>query len=165
MKKESFRNVSSVVSSVNQPTQLITGELLTARAKVILGQGTFDNTSKSRNFGRKFRASRGVCQGDISSPVIFNIMVDAVLRYHSQQLRRIGLQQVDPIFYADDGLLAGTDSNLLQKSLNVITDGFASIGLKMNAIKTEYMVATGSEGRVLRSSNASMRRNTGMGLT
>ena len=100
---------------------------------------------QSGYFGRKFRASRGVRQGDISSPVIFNIMVDAVLRYHSQKLCRIGEQQVEPIFYADDGLLAGTDSNLLQKSLNIITDGFASIGLKMNAIKTEYMVATGSE--------------------
>jgi hypothetical protein len=34
-------------------------------------------------------------------------MVDAVLRYHRQKLHRLGERKVDPIFYADDGLLAG----------------------------------------------------------
>ena len=119
---------------------------------------------QSGYFGRQFRASRGVRQGDISSPVIFNIMVDAVLRYHKQKLHRTG-EKVDPIFYADDGLLAGTDEILLQRSLDIITEGFASIGLKMNAVKTEFMVATGSEGRTMVSSNADMRRNTGIGLS
>ena len=32
-------------------------------------------------FGRSFRARRGVRQGDIISPMIFNIMVDVVVRH------------------------------------------------------------------------------------
>ena len=35
----------------------------------------------------------------------------------------------------------------------------------MNTVKTEFMVATGREGQKMRSSNADMRRNTGMGLS
>jgi len=41
---------------------------------------------QSGYFGKVFKASRGVRQGDIMSPVIFNIMVDAVLRSYKQQL-------------------------------------------------------------------------------
>jgi predicted RNA-binding Zn-ribbon protein involved in translation (DUF1610 family) len=35
----------------------------------------------------------------------------------------------------------------------------------MNAVKTEFMVATGAEGRTMVSSNADMQRNTEMGLS
>jgi hypothetical protein len=93
-------------------------------------------------YGRAFRASRGVRQGDIMSPVIFNIMVDAVIR-HWRFVHRNEMGET-PIFYADDGLIAGTDPALIQKYLDTMILGFDSLGLKMNAIKTEYMVATGT---------------------
>jgi hypothetical protein len=84
-------------------------------------------------------------------------MVDVVLWYHKQKLHRLGEKKVDPFFYADDGLLAVTDEKLLQRSLDIITEGCLSIGfLKMNAVKMEFMVATGMEGRTMRSLNADM---------
>ena len=87
-------------------------------------------------FGKKFQANRGVRQGDIISPLIFNVMVDAVVRYWRNCM---GDTLVKALFYADDGLLSGTDPIALQESINIITKGFSSIGLKMNAAKTEYM--------------------------
>ena len=47
------------------------------------------------------------------------------------------------LFYADDGTLAGTDSTHVQSNFDVITAGFASLGLKMNAKKTEFMSTRG----------------------
>ena len=78
-------------------------------------------------YGRAFRASRGVRQGDIMSPVIFNIMVDAVVK-HWRFVHRNEMGET-PIFYADDGLIAGTDPVLIQKYLDTIILGFDSLGL------------------------------------
>ena len=117
-------------------------------------------------FGRSFRAWRGVRQGDIMSPVIFNIMVDAVLRYTKQRLEgnRLGKKEYT-IFYADDGCIAGTDSQHIQKVLNFLVEGFDLVGLKTNTVKTEFMIGTGPYGSVQLSSTAYNRKVTGIGLT
>ena len=64
-------------------------------------------------FGEPFHARRGVRQGDIISPVIFNIVVDAIVRewYAYMNIGTViedtfGLETT---FYADDGRLSGTD--------------------------------------------------------
>ena len=43
-------------------------------------------TKQAGFFGKPFRASRGVCQGDISLPFIFNIVCDAVIREWESQM-------------------------------------------------------------------------------
>jgi hypothetical protein len=65
------------------------------------------------------------------SPVIFNVMVDAVVR-HWRAKDSTGIDLETLLFYADDGLLvAGTDAQQVQdESLDVITKGFLSVGLK-----------------------------------
>jgi hypothetical protein len=120
---------------------------------------------QSGYFGRAFRrAHRGVRQGDIMSPVIFNVMVDAVVR-HWRATDSTGFDLETLLFYADDGLLAGTDAQQVQESLDVITKGFLSVGLKMNATKTEYMSMEGGK-RVVRLSNEAYERQcTGRGKT
>jgi hypothetical protein len=116
--------------------------------------------------GRAFRAHRGVRQGDIISPVIFNVMVDAVVR-HWRATDNTGINLETHLFYADDGfLLAGTDAQQVQEqSLDVITKGFLSVGLKMNATKTEYMTMEGGKRFVRLSKEAYERQCTGRGKT
>ena len=115
-------------------------------------------------FGKPFRAMGGVRQGDIISPIIFNIMVDAVVWNwrHLSHLR--GVEDL-ALFYADDGLLMGTDAETIQRLVDIMTRDFKSLGLKMNAKKTEYMTMPCGWKFVPVSQMASNRRYTGEGLT
>ena len=89
-------------------------------------------------YGESFSAGRGVRQGDILSPMIFNIVVDAVIRESEVQISESRGQQrrtVDALFYADDGALMGEDAMEVQSSLDIYTKTFSRVGLKMNAEK------------------------------
>ena len=66
-------------------------------------------------------------------------------------------------FYADDGLLCGPEGPELQRALDFFATSFESLGLKMNAKKTEYMVMTGNISNVYNSNKARDRKNTGEG--
>jgi hypothetical protein len=78
-------------------------------------------------------------------PVIFNVIVDAVIR-HWRNTDSTGFDLETLLFYADDGLLVGTDAQQVQESLDVITKGFLLVGLRMNATKTEYDHGRGKMG-------------------
>jgi retron-type reverse transcriptase len=67
------------------------------------------------HFGMAFPATRGVMQGDIVSPTIFNIVVDAIVRHwlnlvldDGSEVNGFGrtVREQLVLFYADDGLLA-----------------------------------------------------------
>ena len=115
-------------------------------------------------FGKPFGAKRGVRQGDIVSPFIFNIMVDAVVRHWRHVFQPHEIEEL-ALFYADDGVLTGTDEIRVQASMDHITKSFASLGLKMNAAKTESMVMTGGRNKVNFCSEAYDRKISGHGST
>ena len=117
---------------------------------------------QSGYYGRPLRARRGVRQGDIISPLIFNIMVDAVVR-HWRSLQSCDTPEETSVFYADDGMQAGTDADAIEHSVGVLTKAFASIGLKMNALKTKFMVMEGGGGVGQISREAFERKHTGVG--
>jgi len=112
-------------------------------------------------FGRPFRAKRGVRQGDIVSPFIFNIMVDAVVRHWRHEIQPSAEELA--LFYADDGVISGTEEARVQGSLDHMTRSFRSLGLKMNAVKTESMVMCGGKNKNRLSSAAYDRLQTGTG--
>ena len=68
-------------------------------------------------------------QGDIVSPTLFNIIVDAVVRYWfhglemdetaSEGLRHL-VRDRNVLFYAEDGLLASRDAEWLQQAFDVL---------------------------------------------
>jgi hypothetical protein len=68
-------------------------------------------------------------------------------------------------FYADDGLLSGEDPKEVQRGLDIFTDGFARVGLKMNAAKTEAMTLQGGRAVHRISDKAYIRRLTGIGTS
>jgi hypothetical protein len=88
-------------------------------------------------FGIPFPAWRGVRQGDIISPIIFNIIVDAVVR---EWYFRMGDDNTQTFFYADDGRLAGTDPATIQKGLNLLVELFNCMNLHLNTDKTKAMI-------------------------
>ncbi len=115
-------------------------------------------------YGKPFKATRGVRQGDIMSPTIFNIIVDAVIREWENN-SAANQNFVENLFYADDGLIMSEYPEEAQTTLNFFTDGFARIGLKMNEVKTEAMVIQGGKICGSMSQEAYDRRTTGVGTT
>lgn len=117
-------------------------------------------------YGKPFSASRGVRQGDIMSPIIFNIIADAVIRESEAQFcngNSQRLESIDEIFYADDGALSGEDPAAVQHLLDLYTETFARVGLRMNAEKTEAMIMAGGTSRAAMSATAYQHFCSGVG--
>jgi hypothetical protein len=102
-------------------------------------------------YSRPIASERGTnTQGDIVSPTIFNIVVDAVVRawYHSTTPTKNNLRGEqtlwsipEAIFYADDGNLYSTCAATLQIATEQIVDMFMRMGLMTNATnKTKAIV-------------------------
>ena len=92
---------------------------------------------KGGRYGNHIHTSRGVRQGDIISPTLFNIIIDAILRYERSMINRdqqgSGQHQfTDVRFYANDRAIAGTDAAAVQHSLDSVIEGFARMGIKVN---------------------------------
>jgi hypothetical protein len=77
--------------------------------------------------------------------------------------RLYGRSVIDILFYADDGMIAGEDPIELQKLLDLLTDKFAAVGLKMNADKTESKIMDGGEVSQPMSKESYYHQITGQG--
>ena len=77
---------------------------------------------------------RGVTQGDVDSPTIFNLIIDAVLR---KIKRDINFGKSTMSFYADDGLVENSDSESLQRDVDELVCLFAKFGLESKQRKDE----------------------------
>ena len=93
-------------------------------------------------FSRPFKVERGCTQGDTNSPIIFNLIIDAVLRMWKTSHM---FKETRACFYADNGLLEHTDPDLLQVDLNEMVLLLERFGLKTNELKTKFMILRGAE--------------------
>ena len=116
-------------------------------------------------YGKSFNAERGVKQGDIMSPTIFNIIIDSIVRDCIQKMKDKGDETTNIQFYADDGIIAGDNYEQVQYILNIIKENFLSFGLEMNIEKTETMIMSAKKKQYNMSTTAYERRITGIGTT
>jgi Reverse transcriptase (RNA-dependent DNA polymerase) len=92
-------------------------------------------------FSEPLKAECGVRQGDIISPIIFNIVVDCVLWEWYHKLGDTDLMAI--FYYANDGHLAGYSADKVQKGLDLFIALFSQVGLQMNVDKTKAMIVLG----------------------
>lgn len=124
--------------------------------------------------GDPFEVTRGLTQGDIPSPTIFNIVVDAIVRYwlslvvdDGSEVDGLGMtvQEWLVLFYADDGLIASRNAEWLQMAINRLAELFERMGLRTNTDKMETMTCTPGYISSQVSSQAYKRRMDGTGLS
>ena len=101
-------------------------------------EGSFVAPRAAQCYGPKIPVNAGVRQGDVISPLLFNLVVDAICRITNTTFPRLR-EEVQMVFYADDGRLGGENSGNVQRVLNFMSDCFERVGLKVNNKKTVAM--------------------------
>ena len=101
----------------------------------------------SRYFGRPFKGYWGVTQGDPVFPTIFNVVVNAVIWHWVMVATPIGsgtgglgLTIIDlaAYFYANDGIMASTQTERLHRAFDVLTGLFDRVGLRKKNSKASW---------------------------
>ena len=119
---------------------------------------------------------RGAPQGDLFSPKEFNVNVDCVVPHwlmlaidDNGNVLEAGLGPTVAdklaLFYADDGVVSSTESQWIQRTIDVLLGLFQRIGLKCNVQKTHMMVCYPTLRHNEISGTAYKRRLTGEGDT
>ena len=99
--------------------------------------------------GRILRGFQGVTQGDPLSPTIFNLVVDVVVRHWvavmaegAEERGERGKEGMhhNELFYADDSMVALSDTRWLQGAFSTLVSLFDRVGLRNNVGKTVGMV-------------------------
>lgn len=102
-------------------------------------------------YGEAFKPTRGTTQGDVISPTLFNIEVDAILRCwfldlglpdSTQKSLKPVVQDFHVLFYVDDGYVGSSISPQLQTAFDKLIQLFDRVGLRTNPNKTKAMTCT-----------------------
>ena len=86
-----------------------------------------------------FRTNKGVAQGSILSPALFNIFLEDL----SEELRRnADINLEDLLLYADDILVLTTSPTQLSKAIQIIEDWCQRNGMELNKNKSGIVIFT-----------------------
>ena len=104
-------------------------------ATVRTGHGTMD----------WFQIGKGVCQGCILSPCLFNLYAEYVMRNSGLDEARAGIKiarrNINNLRYADDTTLMAESEEELKSLLMNVKEESEKVGLKLNIQKTKIMAS------------------------
>jgi hypothetical protein len=88
-----------------------------------------------------FPIQNGLKQGDALSPLLFNFVLEYVIRKVQEDqvgLKLNGTHQL--LAYADDANLLGDNIDTIKKNTEALIDESKKVGLEINVEKTKYML-------------------------
>ena len=91
-----------------------------------------------------FHIGRGVCQGYILSPCLFNLCAEYIMRNtgldEAQAGTKISGRNINNLRYADDTTLMAESKEEIKSLLMEVKEESENVGLKLNIQKTKIMV-------------------------
>ena len=104
-------------------------------ANVRIGHGTTD----------WMQIGKGVCQGYILSPCLFNLYAEYIMRNYGLDEAQAGIKiawrNINNLRYADDTSLMAENKEELKSLLIKVKEESEKVGLKLNIQKTEIMAS------------------------
>ena len=92
-----------------------------------------------------FQFGKGVCQGCILSPCLFNLYVEYLVRNAGQEEAQAGIKiaagNINNLRYADDTTLMAESEEELKSLLMKVKEESEKVGLKLNIQKTKIMAS------------------------
>ena len=92
-----------------------------------------------------FQIGKGVCQGCILSPCLFNLYAEYLIRNAGLEEAQAGIKiagrNVNNLRYADDTTLMAESEEELKSLLMKVKEESAKVGLKLNIQKTKIMAS------------------------
>ncbi|KAI5714830.1 hypothetical protein M8J77_006182 [Diaphorina citri] len=93
-----------------------------------------------------FNVETGVKQGDCTSPLLFNLILEKVIRSISVMNTGITIgEKFNILAYADDVILIGKSEDEIKEMLTVMINTIKPFGLEVNFEKTKYMIFSREE--------------------
>ena len=93
-----------------------------------------------------FQIGKGVCQGYILSPCLFNLYADYIMRNagldEAQEGIKIAGRNISHLRYADDTMLMAESEEELKSLLMKVKEESERVGLKHNIQKTKIMASS-----------------------
>jgi hypothetical protein len=89
-----------------------------------------------------FETRQGLRQGDVLSILLFNVVLEAIVRRANLQTTgTIYNKETQLLAYADDIDIVGRSQSAVQNAYLALKGKAAKVGLKINEEKTKYMIA------------------------
>ena len=92
-----------------------------------------------------FQTGKGVCQGSILSPCLFNLYAEDIMRKawleEAQAGIKIARRNINYLRYADDTTLMAESEEELKSLLMKVKEESEKVGLKLNIQKTKIMAS------------------------
>ena len=98
-----------------------------------------------------FLTSVGVLQGEVNSPLLFNLFVNKISEIFDQSCDPVQINRTDQSFllWADDLVVFSQSAAGLQSAIDEVSAFYASLGLQINKSKTKILIFNKS-GKVLK---------------
>ena len=92
-----------------------------------------------------FQIGKGVCQGCILSPCLFNFYAEYIMRHSRLDEAQVGIniarRGIKNLRYTDDTTLMAESGEVLKSLLMKVKDESEKVGLKLNSQKTKIMAS------------------------